>query len=83
MFARADIEKEVPLSEAKATQLSQTVARARDIAERYSVEHKDLHASVSRIGKTIDRVRLSYRAFASEFLCFCVQFLSVASLDIC
>ena len=45
------------LSPTQVLTLNQSLRRIRDGVGRISTEHKDLHSSVSKVGKTIDRVR--------------------------
>ena len=44
------------ISAAQLLILLQTVKRLKDITQRVGQEHKDLHSSVSKVGKAIDRV---------------------------
>ena len=45
------------LSPTQVLTLNQSLRRIRDGVGRISTEHKELHSSVSKVGKTIDRVR--------------------------
>ena len=38
--------------------LSSSVKRVREITSRISNEHRDIHGSVSKVGKSIDKVRI-------------------------
>ncbi len=44
------------MSTAQTLILSQCVKRAKDTMARISVDHRDLHGNVSKVGKAIDRV---------------------------
>ena len=37
--------------------MSQALGRVKDAVARIGTEHRDLHSSVSKVGKAIDRVR--------------------------
>ena len=44
------------LSTAQTLILTQCVKRVREVMMRQSADHRDLHGSVSKVGKAIDRV---------------------------
>ena len=46
------------LSPAQTLILSQCVCKIRETLSRLSSDHKDLHGSVSKVGKAIDRVSI-------------------------
>ena len=52
------------LTTAQSLILSQCVRRAKDALTNLSTNHRDLHGSVSKVGKTVDRVSLS-----SQYIC--------------
>ncbi|KAK7500770.1 hypothetical protein BaRGS_00008014 [Batillaria attramentaria] len=83
------------LSAAQVLTLNQCLRRIRDGVSRISTEHKDLHASVSKVGKTIDRNFVSdFSAVITEGACegegsqqllnevICEHFLRQGMLDI-
>lgn len=39
--------------------MKQTVNRVRESVHRLAADHRDLHSTVSKVGKAIDRVRLT------------------------
>lgn len=39
--------------------LVQTLRRLKEAVSRFGQEHKDLHSTVSKVGKSVDRVRSS------------------------
>ena len=54
--------------------LSQAVAKVKETITRHASEHRDLHSSVSKVGKTIDRVFFSYCLIVSDviiYTCIC------------
>lgn len=42
------------------------VAKVKETVSRLASEHRDLHSSVSKVGKTIDRVCISIRIFPTQ-----------------
>ena len=44
------------ITEAQAVILSQAIGRVKEAVTRLSTEHRDLHSSVSKVGKAIDKV---------------------------
>ena len=44
------------VSEAKAAELTRAANHVKELANHLANDHRDLHAAVSRIGKTIDKV---------------------------
>ncbi|KAL8580448.1 hypothetical protein ACOMHN_001217 [Nucella lapillus] len=83
------------LSSMQLATLNHCVQRIRDGVARISSEHKDLHSSVSRVGKTIDRNFVSdFSAILTEGACegeanqklldeiICEHFLRQGKLDI-
>ena len=48
--------------------LSQAVAKVKETITRHASEHRDLHSSVSKVGKTIDRVFFSYCLIVSDVI---------------
>ncbi|XP_070210270.1 E3 ubiquitin-protein ligase RMND5A-like isoform X2 [Littorina saxatilis] len=58
------------LSSTQVMTLNQSLKRIRDGVSRISTEHKDLHSSVSKVGKTIDRNFISdFTAVLTEGAC--------------
>ncbi|KAK8741362.1 hypothetical protein OTU49_002630, partial [Cherax quadricarinatus] len=51
------------ITEAQAMILSQAIGRVKEAVTRLSTEHRDLHSSVSKVGKAIDK------NFTSDFSC--------------
>lgn len=56
------------LSATQVLTLNQCLRKIRDSVSRISSEHKDMHGSVSKIGKTIDRVNISSLFFLDLFI---------------
>ncbi|XP_076460917.1 E3 ubiquitin-protein ligase RMND5A-like [Babylonia areolata] len=86
---------DLQLSSLQVTTLKQSLQRIRDGVSRISTEHKDLHSSVSRVGKTVDRNFVSdFSAILTEGACegevnqrllneiICEHFLRQGKLDI-
>ena len=46
------------ISAAKAVKIMELLAEARAIATKASTGHRELHSTVSKVGKAIDKVRL-------------------------
>lgn len=44
------------ITEAQAVILSQAIGRVKEAVTRLSTDHRDLHSSVSKVGKAIDKV---------------------------
>ena len=56
---------EQELTAAQIVILRQTMNKIRETVHRIASEHRDLHSTVSKVGKAIDRVSISY------YLCWC------------
>ena len=56
------------MSAAQTLILSQAVGKVKETITRLAGEHRDLHSSVSKVGKTIDRVKLIDRRFVKVHL---------------
>ena len=48
--------------------ISQSMQRVYNGAGCFGQDHKDLHSSVSKIGKTIDRVHIYYQLFIANVI---------------
>ena len=46
------------VSESKAAELTRAANHVKELANHLANDHRDLHAAVSRIGKTIDKVMI-------------------------
>lgn len=51
---------EQELTAAQIVILRQTMNKIRETVHRIASEHRDLHSTVSKVGKAIDRVSISY-----------------------
>ncbi|CAG9101491.1 unnamed protein product [Plutella xylostella] len=51
----ANIPPDTPLTEGQAQIVKETTQRIKEALQHLATDHRDLHASVSRVGKSIDR----------------------------
>ena len=54
------VSEEYELTQNQATILSDAVTQVRETVGRVATDHRDLHSSVSKVGKAIDRVGIYY-----------------------
>lgn len=56
MFFGIPVSDEYELSSTQETILSEAMAQVRETVGRVATDHRELHGSVSKVGKAIDRV---------------------------
>lgn len=65
------VSDEYELTSNQASILSDAVTTVRETVGRVATDHRDLHSSVSKVGKAIDRVSLSPAQLFSFYLLNC------------
>ncbi len=71
------VSEEYELTTNQASILSDAVAQVRETVSRVATDHRDLHSSVSKVGKAIDRVIFIYFLYRTTYTCkyCCLEYI--------